>query len=63
MMYTINVEGTRKVVDACLSRGLRLVHTSSHHALVREPLDEPLTEDKPARADREVSVPPIQSDR
>jgi dihydroflavonol-4-reductase len=47
MMYTINVEGTRKVVDACLSRGLRLVHTSSHHAVVREPLDEPLTEDKP----------------
>ena len=47
MMYTINVEGTRKVVDACLSGGLRLVHTSSHHALEREPLDEPLTEDKP----------------
>jgi dihydroflavonol-4-reductase len=47
MMYPINVEGTRKVVDACLSRGLRLVHTSSHHALVREPLDQPLTEDKP----------------
>ena len=47
MMYTINVEGTRKVVDACLSAGLRLVHTSSHHALEREPLDEPLTEDKP----------------
>ena len=47
MMYTLNVEGTRKVVDACLSRGLRLVHTSSHHALEREPLDQPLTEDKP----------------
>jgi dihydroflavonol-4-reductase len=47
MMYRINVDGTRKVVDACLSRGLRLVHTSSHHALVREPLDQPLTEDKP----------------
>jgi dihydroflavonol-4-reductase len=47
MMYRINVDGTRKVVDACLSRGLRLVHTSSHHAVVREPLDEPLTEDKP----------------
>jgi dihydroflavonol-4-reductase len=47
MMYTLNVEGSRKVVDACLSRGLRLVHTSSHHAVVREPLDEPLTEDKP----------------
>jgi len=51
MMYTINVEGTRKVVDACLSRGLRLVHTSSHHAVVREPLDEPLTEDKPLALD------------
>jgi dihydroflavonol-4-reductase len=47
MMFTINVEGTRIVVDACLSRGLRLVHTSSHHALEREPLDQPLTEDKP----------------
>ena len=47
MMFTINVDGTRNVVDACLSRGLRLVHTSSHHALVREPLDQPLTEDKP----------------
>ncbi len=47
MMYSINVEGTRKVVDACLSRGLRLVHTSSHHALEREPLNLPLTEDKP----------------
>lgn len=47
MMYTLNVEGTRKVVDACLVRGLRLVHTSSHHALEREPLDQPLTEDKP----------------
>jgi len=47
MMYSVNVEGTRKVVDACLARNLRLVHTSSHHALVRAPLDEPLTEDKP----------------
>lgn len=51
MMYSINVEGTRKVVDACLSRNLRLVHTSSHHALVREPLDEPLTEEKPLALD------------
>jgi dihydroflavonol-4-reductase len=51
MMYSINVEGTRKVVDACLSRNLRLVHTSSHHALVREPLDQPLTEEKPLALD------------
>ena len=47
MMVAINVDGTRNVVDACLARGLRLVHTSSHHALEREPLDQPLTEDKP----------------
>ena len=47
LMVAINVDGTRNVVDACLARGLRLVHTSSHHALEREPLDQPLTEDKP----------------
>lgn len=47
LMVAINVDGTRNVVDACLARGLRLVHTSSHHALEREPLDQPLTEDRP----------------
>ncbi|UCH28911.1 MAG: NAD-dependent epimerase/dehydratase family protein [Myxococcales bacterium] len=47
MMMPINIDGTRNVVEACLSTGLRLVHTSSHHALEREPLEEPLTEDKP----------------
>ena len=44
MMYAVNVEGTRRVVEACLSHGLWLVHTSSHHAVEREPLDEPLDE-------------------
>ena len=47
MMVPTNVVGTRVVVDACAERGVRLVHTSSHHALVREPLDQPLTEEKP----------------
>ena len=51
MMYSVNIEGTHMVVEACLSRGLRLVHTSSHHALEREPLDQPLTEDKPLALD------------
>lgn len=51
MMYTVNVEGTRIVVEACLSRALRLVHTSSHHAVEREPLDQPLTEDRPLALD------------
>lgn len=47
MMFSVNVDGTRTVVGACLSRGLRLVHTSSHHAVERRPLDQPLTEDRP----------------
>ncbi|MDH3199745.1 MAG: NAD-dependent epimerase/dehydratase family protein [Myxococcales bacterium] len=47
MMHTINVDGTRIVVEACLSRRLRVVHTSSHHAVEREPLDQPLTEERP----------------
>jgi len=51
MMYTVNVEGTRTVVETCLSCGLRLVHTSSHHAVEREPLDQPLTEDRPLALD------------
>jgi dihydroflavonol-4-reductase len=51
MMMPINIDGTRNVVEACASRGLRLVHTSSHHAVVRVPLDEPLTEERPLALD------------
>ncbi len=51
MLFPINVDGTRNVAEACLSRGLRLVHTSSHHAVEREPLSEPLTEDRPLALD------------
>ncbi len=47
MMIPINVDGTRVVIEACLSRGVRMVHTSSHHAVEREPLDQPLTEERP----------------
>ncbi len=46
-IFAVNVEGTRRVIDACVANGTRLVHCSSHHALVREPLDEPLDEGKP----------------
>ena len=55
MMFPINVDGTRNVVDACASREIRLVHTSSHHALVLEPLDQPLTEDKPLALDEKCA--------
>jgi len=51
MMVPINVDGTRTVVEACLARGVRLVHTSSHHAVVREPLEAPLTEERPLALD------------
>lgn len=51
LMYPINVGGTRNVVEACLSRGLRMVHTSSHHAVEREPLEEPLDERRPLALD------------
>ncbi|MEZ4336190.1 MAG: NAD-dependent epimerase/dehydratase family protein [Sandaracinaceae bacterium] len=47
----VNVEGTRAVAEAALSRGLRMVHTSSHAALDRRPLDRALTEDAPLALD------------
>ena len=44
----LNVTGVQNVVDACDSAGVqRLVHTSSFHAHVQEPLDEPLDETRP----------------
>ncbi len=43
----INVEGTRAVAEACAAAGVRMVHTSSHAALDRRPLDRALTEDHP----------------
>lgn len=50
-VQAINVEGTRCVATACGERGLRMVHCSSHHALVLEPLNEPLDESKPLALD------------
>lgn len=50
-VQAVNVEGTRIVAEACLRQGLRMVHTSSHHALVLEPLHEPLDESRPLALD------------
>lgn len=47
----VNVEGTRTVAGACLKRGIRLVHCSSHHALARHPLHQPLDESRPLALD------------
>jgi dihydroflavonol-4-reductase len=47
-LESINVTGTRHVVEACLRTGVRrLVHFSSIHALVQEPLAIPVDESRP----------------
>jgi len=44
-LKSINVLGTRNIVEACLDCGVRrLIHFSSIHTLVQEPLDEPIDE-------------------
>lgn len=47
-MQAVNVGGTRNVLDAAEAAGVRrVVHCSSHHALERFPLDQPLHEGRP----------------
>ncbi len=47
-MESVNVGGTRNVVEACLRAGVRrLVYFSSIHALVQEPLSVPVDESRP----------------
>jgi dihydroflavonol-4-reductase len=44
----INVTGTRNVVEACITCGIkRLVHFSSIHAMVQTPLNVPVDENRP----------------
>lgn len=50
-VFRTNVEGTRIVAEACLAADIRMVHTSSHHALVLQPLSAPLDESKPLALD------------
>lgn len=50
-IHAVNVDGTGHVAQACLDRGIRMLHCSSHHALVLEPLEEPLDETKPLALD------------
>jgi dihydroflavonol-4-reductase len=47
-LESTNVIGTRNIVEACLRTGVRrLVHFSSIHALVQEPLSVPVDEHRP----------------
>ena len=54
-VHAVNVEGTRHVAEFCLQHGRRMVHCSSHHALVLEPLSEPLDESKPLALNHKCS--------
>jgi len=46
-LESINVFGTRNIVEACLACGVRrLIHFSSIHALCQEPLDSPIDENR-----------------
>jgi len=48
LLEAVNITGTRNVVEACLQCGVRrLVHFSSIHALMQEPLDVPVDESRP----------------
>ncbi len=47
-LESVNVQGTRNVIEACLRTGVqRLVHFSSIHALAQEPLTSPVDESRP----------------
>jgi dihydroflavonol-4-reductase len=48
VLETVNVTGTRNVVEACRRAGVRrLVHFSSIHALIQEPWSVPVDESRP----------------
>jgi dihydroflavonol-4-reductase len=54
-LQSINVEGTRNVIQACQAEGVStLVHFSSIHALNQHPLDRAVTEDNPLVAARKT---------
>ena len=47
-LEAVNIIGTRNVVEACLHAGVRrLVHFSSIHAFIQEPMSTPVDESRP----------------
>jgi len=47
-LKSVNVRGTRNVVETCLRTGVkRIIHFSSIHALVQEPMDVTVDESRP----------------
>jgi dihydroflavonol-4-reductase len=55
-LMSVNVEGTRNVIAACLSEGVStLVYFSTIHALDQQPLDQAVTEENPLLAGQQDS--------
>jgi dihydroflavonol-4-reductase len=50
-VWATNVGGTQQIIAACRARKLRMVHGSSHAALQRHPISEPLDERRPLALD------------
>lgn len=54
-LHSINVEGTQNLVNAAKNAGIkRYIHFSSIHALVHEPLDQPMDESRPLVAESKM---------
>ena len=52
LIRSVNVDGTKKVCDMALKHNVKkLIHFSSVDAFVREPLEDPLLEDRPLIGD------------
>ncbi len=52
LLYKINVEGTKNLVNACKKAGVkRLIYFSTIHVLDHHPLDQPLDETRPLITD------------
>ncbi|UKN02567.1 NAD-dependent epimerase/dehydratase family protein [Paracrocinitomix mangrovi] len=48
IVFKTNTEGPRNVLNACIEKGVKkIVHASSTHAVLEEPLNEPFAETRP----------------
>ncbi len=61
-VYKINVDGTKNLVQAAKKAGVkRYIHFSSIHALVHEPLDQPMNEMQPLALDSSIAYEKTKS--
>ena len=61
-VYKINVDGTKNLVQAAKKASVkRYIHFSSIHALVHEPLDQPMNEMRPLALDSSIAYEKTKS--